>query len=77
MLTGDDVAPCSQYVVSGHEPEGEEGEEDPGVSDQIRDEQEDIFSFSHFTERFLQLRHYEMPIPLQNYETHNKLKQNI
>ena len=50
---GEDVAAGSQDVVGGHEPETEQGQQDPDVAYQVGNEEEDIFTLA--SERFLKL----------------------
>ena len=57
QLTGDDVTPGGGHVVGGHEPEAEEGEQDPPVADQVGHEHEDVLSLGQLAEGFLQVRH--------------------
>ena len=51
--SGEDVTPGRQDVVGGHEPETEQGQQDPTVAYQVGNEEEDIFTLA--SERFLKL----------------------
>ena len=50
---GDDVTPGGHRVVGRHEPEAQQGQQDPHVADQVGNEQKDVLRFP--AERFLQL----------------------
>ena len=50
---GEDVAAGGQDVVGGHEPEAEQGQQYPGVSYQVGNEEEHILTLA--SERFLKL----------------------
>ena len=56
-VTWENVAPGSRDVVGGHEPEAEEGEQDPPVADEVGHEHEDVLRLGQLAEGFLQVRH--------------------
>ena len=41
------TVPDGGRVVGGHEPEGQQGQEDPGVPDEVGDEQEHVLGLGH------------------------------
>jgi len=48
--TRDSVTPDGGRVVGGHEPEGQQGQEDPSVPDEVGDEQEHVLGLGHVPE---------------------------
>ena len=63
---GEDVAAGGQAVAGGHEPETEESQQYPGVSDQVGDEQEDILTLA--SERFLKLGGHHASLSTNNLQ---------